>query len=1423
MRNIKRQAFCMILIVAELKLRKEMEIEKDPFLAPLRDSLEGEQGNDVNKVLYNFQHKVTKNCFSKYSEKEILDIFQIIWKLLLTTAASPSSMTRLAAYRATGAFLTRVTPYYPELIHKSFSHMTLLTTIDVKSSAVIASSFAFISTYIAEPLLPTFLKSTPVFHHFAANDTGFSEHLAVIISKLGHLGDEWMKNLLQYFLDKVSENQNRYLIRAIAAIIGHNPRVYIQIVLDYIKEDIQKYLSLITFLISSHQKDIETSVDLMPVALAAIDLISSDNASISDFDSALQILSIKSNSFKFQADSDIKDLNDGELDSKTCKFKVWNNSEEKEVSVNISNLLTIPSFYSLNLPINLLKPKEDDSALVLCSKFKSLGSIEEFDINEVFDIFEPYLLNSYNEVTSAAIQGIALCINKIIKFIPQGKLYPTIRNILFAKQQSWYHSLDILRVIKNIDPKLFVQKLGENLFIELVRGLVGYCFCENESLSNDSIAALVDLTNASNYDKITRAVIDLGDFFDIMKLNRTINALICILKKINQKNEFLDLFTQMLIEIIPLSYDCMSIVCEGMNFLSLYIEHITNDLVKSKLAIVLNMAYCIAYSTIELVTGQPIKIPNPTKGNSLAILNTKFYPIMKGIVENDVNSRNVDIITEPNKDYKEFVYPLKCSLLFIMGYAPKEESINLAGLTHELLPYECSIFYEHNWRIISNYQRFEILSNINRFLNYVSDERIHATWCRISFLTNNFFTDLAYKDVWQFLHRMAEFYLSKANENNPLIAASYIHFLYEEDKASAEKLVKEYIEKVDKKFLRNVLNENPSIQEFISIPNIDVTNDLEHETENQTDMIQNVAEEDKEINYEILSEEQIQIILEKMIQHTDINEVEKILEVAIKRNIKLNIDINRNEFSPSIIPIIAKYKIQQLDSMSDEEIKSMSLLALRKAQTKWREFSIAVIKRNPSYILDHFKNNITKTESDQKIKKNDIICLCSLINEVKFDEQLLIDIASNLVFQSEKTSRFSVTLKLLSTAIVASSTPPPASILTGITKNIGTKMDLIDTEQMSLTLLLLAQRLAFDNDIIAFTKKLLILCWPKTAAHARVYQLLIGISSNLKYVGANFYNDLPDVIVLFLKSSLPSRFCNGARLYQQTVLSVPSNYVAQFLIRALEIIVNKFHNYSYYPSVNNATFQAIMSFLDKDKIAYQQNEFFKMLPQKMATKTFLAAFNTSIGFYPSVLRIISRDNDNFQRIYTYCESLFEVSNSFNAASRCLEEYIQKLKSKTPGPQKLLGFKSNFGKQMQPPPTQVHPSDVIKTSLVKWSGAISNISYKTSQQVDGWRKLMLKYMKPSDVFATLCVQLIKILPFWIVFPTILRVYVENKDDKEINNLVDAIYDIPTANCHKVALKAMQKSTDYKNIIKLSLYDQDCPESDELIKTFSTAIA
>ncbi|OHT10982.1 hypothetical protein TRFO_19570 [Tritrichomonas foetus] len=1328
----------------------EKEKEKDPFLIPLREALNPhpQRPVDVNKVLYNFQHNITANSFAKYSPNDMVDIFHLIWKLLLTTAGSPSSTTRLAAYRATGAFLTRITPYYPKMIHRSFSDVTLLMTIDVKSSAVIASSFAFISTYIAEPYLPKFLKSTPVFHHFASNDSAFSEHLAVIISKLGHLGSDWMKNLLQYFLERIEEKQDRYLIRAIASIIGHNPKLYIQIVLDFVKPELQKYLSLITFLISTHQEDIKSSVDLMPVAMASIDLISSCSANLADFDSALQILSIKSDSFNFEAE----DAGDSK-----CKIKIWNDSETKEVFLDLKQVISMPSFYGLSLPLSFLQPKQDDSVLVLGAKFRTIAEIEEFDINEVFNIFEPYLSNNYDEITSAAIQGISLCINRVLAEVPLPKLTIVIRRILFTKQVSWYHSFDILRVIRNIDPRLFTEKMGENCFIELIKCLIGFCFCENDSLAKDSIAALVNLTNKFNYDIIVDAVTNRCEFFHTLHLSRSVSTLTAILLKITKKTESLDLFAEKLIEAIPMYYECINLICEVMNFFSVY------KIENSKLAAMLNTAFCITFATIEIISGKTVV-------TQIKHENAAYF---KALVENDINCRNVDIITEPSNDYKEFVYPLKCALLFIIANAGKEESTATVNLVHHIFPYECAQFYEKNWSYLSNDQRFEILSSINLFLQYVSDENVHAVWCRICIKTSTFFEDDRFKEVSQFLIKMASYYLARTVENNAEIASSYIQFLYEEDKVNSITPISEYLEKIEKSSLMKIIELYPKLSEIV--PSICGNYQIPQKT------VDNVETEIVQKEYQLpetIENDEIQQIVEQIARLENLKLFQKLIDIAIERNIKINFKVI--ELPQTLIPAAADYLANHLP----DDLNLLEVLGL--ARTKWRPYSIAAINTSPDSLLEQLI-------LAEKVKKKYILCLCSLIGQIKFNEHLLLKLSSNLVYNSKTVPRFRVTLKLFSTVIQNSSTISP-SLLKELVNNVNKNIDKIDTDGMATALLLLAQKVSLDNDFIDFTKKVLNLCGRKTSAHGKIFQIFVGVSSNVRYVGRTFLQDLPEVAVHLLQSVLPSRFCSGARIFEQAALSVQSNLIAPFMGRGIDIIVNRYHMNSIYPAANEATYRAMMSFLIKNGIAVQHNNLFRLLPQKTALKTFAAGFNYSVAYLPTCIKIIPMNNENIKRIYTYCESLFEVHNSFNVASRCLEEWVNK------NPEKVR-------------------ESILLTSLMAWiKPNMEETNYKTRQQIDSWRKILGKYMKPTKVFSTLCVQLIRMVKFDQIFPTIVKIYVQNKNDQEISQLIDNLYDIPTEKCHKVALKALKKTDNYQDIIRLSLYENDCEESDKLVEQF-----
>jgi hypothetical protein len=138
--------------------------------------------------------------FRRLTDSDVEGALTIVWKFLLFAAANPSSSIRLSAYQTTGSFLLQLTPYFPVQIQRTFSHVSMLTTIDLKSSAIIASAFAFISRGIAFPFLGDFLDSTPVFHHFAISDPIFSEHLSSIVANLGNLGLDWYHTLLHSFL-----------------------------------------------------------------------------------------------------------------------------------------------------------------------------------------------------------------------------------------------------------------------------------------------------------------------------------------------------------------------------------------------------------------------------------------------------------------------------------------------------------------------------------------------------------------------------------------------------------------------------------------------------------------------------------------------------------------------------------------------------------------------------------------------------------------------------------------------------------------------------------------------------------------------------------------------------------------------------------------------------------------------------------------------------------------------------------------------------------------------------------------------------------------------------------------------------------------------------------------------------------------------
>jgi hypothetical protein len=186
--------------------------------------LAGDDPRETTQILLRVSDEVNWQLLRQHPPDSRNDFFLKLWRFLLFSASHSDTNVRLSTYRTTGAFLLKVTPYYPSALQSTFADLATASTIDnIRSSGVIASAFAFISNFKAPAFLHDFVLDVPVFHHFSNSDPVFSAHLAPIIRHLGRLGMDWMRTLLHCFIEKVISNSDHYLELAICAIIKHNP------------------------------------------------------------------------------------------------------------------------------------------------------------------------------------------------------------------------------------------------------------------------------------------------------------------------------------------------------------------------------------------------------------------------------------------------------------------------------------------------------------------------------------------------------------------------------------------------------------------------------------------------------------------------------------------------------------------------------------------------------------------------------------------------------------------------------------------------------------------------------------------------------------------------------------------------------------------------------------------------------------------------------------------------------------------------------------------------------------------------------------------------------------------------------------------------------------------------------------------------
>ncbi|OHS94352.1 hypothetical protein TRFO_11215 [Tritrichomonas foetus] len=775
------------------EISSDIEACKSPSIEP----------TEITRVLVRLQNEINWQFLRPYPMLDRENFFTRLWNFLLFSAAHSNTSVRLAAYRTTGAFLLKVTPYYPNEIMKTFADIALASTIDMKSSAIIASSFAFISNFNALPYLEDFLRKTPVFHHFSISNPIFSDHLAPIIRNLGRLGIDWLCTLLHSFLEKAVHSTDRYLILSITAIVKHDPIKLMNELLLFIRDQsqVEDNLSLVSYLFSVIDYNFE-ELDLRDVVEAALHVLTHlEKSTATEIDSSFQILSIKSPSFTIKIEKISENDNNDDLKNASIKINVTIDDKVSSVTLPIAPYLNRPSFFLLPLPLDILHTSEADGVLQLTAKFKTMAKIvnkpetpkEEREF--ILDQFSSFLSASYNDRTSACMQGLAICLPSFLKYTDECSIVNLAKHAIFAQSQSWFHSSDILRIIKSIPFSFYGKSFKTEAILDVV---IGFAMSTNDKLYNQASKVIAKIVNNTDFAKETLYIAKKCDFYDSFALNRILSILIASINLHNQKASLshLNFLVKAILEILSDYQDDKELFITILTFFSCFDLSFVDI---SDLRPCFLDAFAIVHSSLSLLTGlQWDSKLDPAK-----------LEVAMEMIQEDMKGMNYDIISETAMNYAHFLSPFAASLMFIYALPTKMVQlkfiINLFSRTLNLFPYQSALFAKKYWEGFTDIHRNEVIQRVYPTLEFVQDYATTAIWCHL-FITmedSEFVEQLAPCRV--ILHRIAKF----AIDHNDFYPEFYAFEIFiSEDVHEISEIINEKLNDQQTKELINYLTES---------------------------------------------------------------------------------------------------------------------------------------------------------------------------------------------------------------------------------------------------------------------------------------------------------------------------------------------------------------------------------------------------------------------------------------------------------------------------------------------------------------------------------------------------------------------------------------------------------------------------------------
>ncbi|EAY12466.1 hypothetical protein TVAG_128800 [Trichomonas vaginalis G3] len=1219
-----------------------------------------------------FQRSICATIFKQMDSATIEDHFYKIFMSYLDLSKIKSSQVKNYIYASMTTFLMKVCTFYTKELSNAFSKIVIECTVVDYDSTLIVSIFAYMTNYISPEHLIDFMLSTPIFHHFFQQSVLASERLSNIIFNISVCNKEWLEIFFTKYLRASILSGERTMLSASLSVFNKDRKLLIQQLISAGEENnwSLKYISALAYFVSAG--NLVLGPQFKPAQIAAFNFLL-ENTSFSTKTDIFIILSTddKNISISYKGDNVI-DLT----------------YDDKTISFDFTNHINDPTFYSLNLPLSLLTPDKNNLSTVIGTKIETLGRLASKTTNKetlttIIDlIYDAYTQNICH--FTSILRSISKCANNVITYVKSPKFYYLLNSTLLGKEQSWFHSSEILHALQSIEITFYPFIFGSDGQRIVRRKLIKYATNANEQFASEAILFLKILSQKF-FDDVIQDIWFCTDFFDKESVHAHLKILNNILENMNRDIPVLNGFIDCLYELYE-QFDDIEFISDILIFLS-HFDHSNNKVLVLERLIDISVVF-IHYG-IQYLTGE-IKSLSVDEEVSMQWSKELFQYIGRHPVDiTDKNSHSTILQLRPVYSAARLILNLKFCVV------DRKFLISACIRLFRFYPDLCTNFMAKNFREFTDEERVELVSSLHNQLYIVSSPHVHAKWAEIALykmtpgnLPRGFLDMITrtclffiknHKDYMAHdLYSFAGFLGSLHEQYRDLLQTFLVSLPH--DKANvfirlSKKKIPGFVDRFENEFINleatNEINKNSevTIESLIKIPVIDTW-------------------EEKIAYYSAIG-------------RSDLYETCLIQSYIKKTKIDFSNTIISSKCALPIFNFVYKLEKNQIQSIE-------KVFSIKDIENGNEEGCLAWALYN----IDDFIKQFLELE---KIKKDHLLFLCKLVSRSSDNNkirEILLPKILNLEFKKKKLHFALYCVLILAHSL--KNTKEMRDIVFLFMRDLANDVDQKLSAKVLYSIVAYAGTSHEHNKVIkryfneAFTNPV----------NALYFQTKIILKAR-KAKRAN--TSISDIIIEYLNSDLPSSVMSSVRLAYQTVYSYGSDDCLVTLKNSIQPLIDGIKKWLYLPPIAYSYSKLLNLILKKEELRYLHNVLL------------YSCFNDPISFNnPSELVYAMNvteeaiphanvETSQFEFLFSICQLMLSFKNSkiFEAGTRCYTKVLQK----------------NIDKEKM-------QEEALIATLDWMSNNVGFDHYKIMTFVESWRKLMMECSTVKKVGEAMAIEFVK---------------------------------------------------------------------------------